>query len=240
MRFIILALFMFSFISWGNAATLQGSVVSWQTLTPLTAVVIDINSVPHQRLVSQEGFYLVDLEPGSYQIQAVYYSNASASLYALEEIKIRGEGQFTYDLILFPISEADLNRLDLLGGMEEEIPKNQPDFLPYFIFIIVIVVMAGILYYFRYFRSKKESISVSTPPSESPKKPDDSPSLDKHAQEVVDALKRCGNRLTQKELREKVTFGEAKTSLVVAELEEAGIVKKIKQGRGNIIVLKKL
>jgi len=57
---------------------------------------------------------------------------------------------------------------------------------------------------------------------------------------VVDALKRCGNRLTQKELREKVTFGEAKTSLVVAELEEAGIVKKIKQGRGNIIVLKKL
>ena len=52
-------------------------------------------------------------------------------------------------------------------------------------------------------------------------------------------LKNCGGRLTQKELREKMPeYGEAKISLMVAELEEMGLVKKFKKGRGNIIVLK--
>ena len=63
--------------------------------------------------------------------------------------------------------------------------------------------------------------------------------LDAYAQEVVDTLKRCGNRLTQKELRDRMPgVGEAKISLIVSELEQLGRVKKIKHGRGNIIVLK--
>jgi uncharacterized membrane protein len=65
------------------------------------------------------------------------------------------------------------------------------------------------------------------------------PELDKYALEVLEILKKSGNRLTQKELRDKMPIGEAKVSLIVAELEELGYVKKIKQGRGNIIVLKK-
>ncbi len=56
--------------------------------------------------------------------------------------------------------------------------------------------------------------------------------------ELLEKLKNYGGRMTQKELREKTGIGEAKLSLMVAELESLGKVKKIKQGRGNIIVLK--
>ena len=64
-------------------------------------------------------------------------------------------------------------------------------------------------------------------------------SLDKYALEVLDILKKSGNRLTQKELREKISsIGEAKISLILNELEAAGKIKKIKKGRGNIIILK--
>jgi len=62
--------------------------------------------------------------------------------------------------------------------------------------------------------------------------------INKELKEVLEILKNYGGRLTQKELREKVTFGEAKTSLIIAELEEMGKIKKFKKGRGNIIILK--
>ena len=45
--------------------------------------------------------------------------------------------------------------------------------------------------------------------------------------------------MTQKELRDKLpSVSEAKISLIVSELESMGRVKKIKQGRGNIVVLR--
>lgn len=63
--------------------------------------------------------------------------------------------------------------------------------------------------------------------------------LDSKAKEVLQALKKSSGRLTQKELREKLPqYSEAMISLIVAELESDGRVKKIKQGRGNIIVLR--
>jgi len=62
---------------------------------------------------------------------------------------------------------------------------------------------------------------------------------DKDTLKAIEILKNYGGRLTQKELREKMPeYGEAKVSLIVAELEQMGVVKKFKKGRGNIIVLK--
>ena len=42
----------------------------------------------------------------------------------------------------------------------------------------------------------------------------------------------------QKDIRKNFPSSEAKISLILTELEEKGIIKKIKRGRGNIIVLK--
>ncbi|MBI5884618.1 hypothetical protein HZB89_00805 [archaeon] len=64
------------------------------------------------------------------------------------------------------------------------------------------------------------------------------PSLDADERKVIEAVRLQGGRITQLDLRKKIdVFGEAKLSLVVSDLEDKGLVKKIKRGRGNIIVL---
>ena len=232
-RFFLAGFFLLLF-SCSFSATLQGSVVSWKTLNPLNNAVIDVNSVPVQRIVSSDGMYGLSLEPGAYMIQAIYYENGAPMLYSLDEIQIVGQGSFTYDLILFPISEADLNRLALL-----ELGGEQGETLPGLtVLILVLLLLAFLLAAFLALKRKGKRAAAEE--IQEPAAPESEEGLDKHALEVIGILQRCGNRLTQRELREKVSFGEAKVSLVVAELEELGYVKKIKRGRGNILVLKRL
>ena len=223
------------------AATLEGKVFAWQTLDPLNGAVIDFNSIPKQRIISENGDYRVGLETGSYEIQAVYYESEVPLLYALEEIEIKTDGAFVFDLILFPISEQDLNRLRILGA-GKEFPEKQGNPM---VLVIVLVLLTIALSLFLFFRKQKQieeekKLHRTTEKIEQvvEEKTTEEKKLDKYALEVIDVLKRSGNRLTQKELREKVSVGEAKVSLIVAELEQLGIVKKIKQGRGNIVVLK--
>ncbi|MBI4052533.1 MAG: hypothetical protein HY394_00670 [Candidatus Diapherotrites archaeon] len=100
------------------------------------------------------------------------------------------------------------------------------------------VLAAGLMAFFRRGKKPAKSAETNAVPLQEKEK-GGSENFDKYALEVLDVLRRSGNRLTQKELREKISsVGEAKISLIVSELEAAGKVKKIKQGRGNIIVLK--
>lgn len=54
-------------------------------------------------------------------------------------------------------------------------------------------------------------------------------------QEVMEIIKANGGRITQKELRSKLKYSEAKVSLMVSDLKQRGLIEKFKQGRGNII-----
>lgn len=56
---------------------------------------------------------------------------------------------------------------------------------------------------------------------------------------VLEVIKKEGGRITQKELRKRLGYSEAKMSLIVADLERRGLIEKVKKGRGNIIFLKK-
>lgn len=87
-------------------------------------------------------------------------------------------------------------------------------------------------------KEKKISNKKKEGKKTSKKETKETKNMNKELKDVLEILKTHGGRLTQKELREKVTFGEAKTSLIVAELEELGKVKKFEKGRGNIIILK--
>jgi uncharacterized membrane protein len=57
--------------------------------------------------------------------------------------------------------------------------------------------------------------------------------------EVIRIIEKNGGRITRLELRKALPYSEAKVSLMVSDLESRGIVKKIKKGRGNIIILYK-
>ena len=58
------------------------------------------------------------------------------------------------------------------------------------------------------------------------------------AEKVLDFVKQQGGRVTQLDIRKKFPSSEAKISLILTDLEEQGKIRKIKKGRGNIIIAK--
>ena len=58
-------------------------------------------------------------------------------------------------------------------------------------------------------------------------------------QNMINIIKENEGRITQKDLRKKINASEAKISLMIADLESKGTIRKIKKGRGNIIILEK-
>ena len=60
---------------------------------------------------------------------------------------------------------------------------------------------------------------------------------DEMLRQAIEIIKKNDNRMTQKDLRKELPFSEAKISLLVAQLESEGKIKKIKKGRGNILIL---
>ncbi len=222
------------------SATISGSVFEWYSFEKLNNVVIEINTTPLQRNVTVDGEYSFEVPSGNYVITAEYYENGSLVYYDEQEIVVSEEGNFVVDLLMFPVFENISDELDAIDFeeientiSEETLPENNNDLIEnnYFMLIfgiILIVLIVGIIVYFVYnkkvFESKKENSDEH---------------LDAYAEEVLALLRRRGNRLTQKEIRDEIKdIGEAKISLIIAELESIGKIKKIKKGRGNIIVLK--
>ena len=67
------------------------------------------------------------------------------------------------------------------------------------------------------------------------------PEIDKcpeDLKEIIEILESLGGRMTQKDLRAKLNCSEAKVSLMITDLENRGLVHKVKKGRGNVILLR--
>ena len=67
------------------------------------------------------------------------------------------------------------------------------------------------------------------------------PDIDKlpdDLKEIIEILERSGGRMTQKDLRARLNCSEAKVSLMITDLEDRGLIHKVKKGRGNIILLR--
>ncbi len=251
-----------------QAALIHGNVFEWSTLSPLNNVLVDVNSTPPQRMVSKDGAYSFELPPGDYKLVAEFYENRELKYLAQERLRIEGEGRFVYDLILVPPLGADENDLQF-PELDLPLPGGEPPATPpplqapmglgsgnAYLFLAVLVLIALSLAVehaavFSFLREQKEKFlslreqktklieeDLEKPAQAAPPAQADE-GLDKYAQEVLDVLARSGNRLTQKEIRERLQHvSEAKVSLIVSELEALGRVKKIKHGRGNIVVLK--
>lgn len=219
-----------------GAATISGTAYEWYSLEPLPNVILDVNTVPNQTFVANDGTYSIEIsEPGSYLIRAQYFENNILKYEAEELVDVQQDGNFRLDIIMFPSLEDDDFLFDELDDFnvqvvpEDEIPAN--DFTLLFIALIAI---AGVTFYVFITRSNRE---VKSNNATKEIKNSERPSMQKELDEVVGILKNYGGRITQKELREKLPHSEAKVSLIVAELEHMGKIKKFKKGRGNILVL---
>lgn len=226
-----LLLFFISFLilAWNiKAATIYGDIYNFE-LEKVNALVI-INSTPTQKQFTN-GSYSFDVPLGIYTLEA-YYRDEDDFYYTKEIVEIKNEGNFRIDLILMP--EEDLFISD--PYIEELIdiikPTKKRDwkriFFIIFIIIIFLLIVVGIFFIFRYYKKKikekkeKERKEIFKSP-------------DKFKEQVIKIIEK-EKRILQKDLRKNLGVSEAKLSLLIAELEEEGKVKKIKRGRGNIII----
>lgn len=204
-----------------SATTIHGTVYD-DSLRPVKDTVVEVDSVPLQRLISKEGSYSFNLNPGDYVITAKH-----DGLMAQEKISVKdASGDYVIDLFLFPTFEEEE---DLLNDTALDIDNLYPQqsLLP---IVIMIVILLGLAAFFvLYFVKLKKKVELEI------KEKMDIGDSDK----LLDFVKGEGGRVTQKDIRKKFPLSEAKISLIISELEHKGLIEKIKKGRGNIIVLKK-
>ncbi len=208
-----------------NAAIIQGTVYDI-SLDAVDKSIVEINSMPQQRIVAIIGHYSFNLPKGAYTITA-----KSEDDIAEENITITDDGTYNLDLFLFPSIDEDLAE-DVT--IEDIITDNQRDYKPYVLFISLaaMFIIGLVIYKFRHkLRKKDEAGKIEEKP------PQTEEDFFDDKQKIIDIIKKHGNRTTQKDIRKDISLSEAKVSLIIAELEHENKIKKIKKGRGNIIIL---
>ncbi|MFH1587619.1 MAG: hypothetical protein ABID38_07215 [Candidatus Diapherotrites archaeon] len=245
LRLSLLFLAVLLLSSFASSATVSGEVYEWYSLELLPDVIIDVNTIPHQTIVSKDGSYSLELSPGDYLLRAEYFEENALVYETEEEISIVEEGTYSLDLLMFPSLEDDFLWDENLIGPEIELggegdDGEQDDYLLTILIAVAGIVIIGAMGAFYFTRLQRKTSPEDKPEILKGGKTDAAleDEMDSALNEVIGILERYGGRMTQKELRDKVSFGEAKTSLVVAELEHMGKIKKFKKGRGNILVLK--
>ena len=210
MKKLVLLLILFLVPAFASAATLHGTIYDFD-FDVVESVIVEINSNPRQSLIAIDGTYSFELNPGNYVLEAKYKVGDSLISSTTEEISITEEGDFILDLILFPSYDDEVVEDFDFDDDEEN------DSLSYWVIFLVMFVIVFVLF-------KKN-------------KPKD---LDKdEADDVLKFIKKEGGRTTQKDIRKNLGLSEAKASLIVTELEHKKKVKRIKKGRGNVIILNK-
>jgi uncharacterized membrane protein len=211
-KHIIYFLILLLIIQTSLAATIYGTVYD-STLEKAPNVQITINTTPVQHQISKDSDYSFEVPAGTYSLKAEQYQYNEVVAEMQQEITVSEQGTYRLDLILFPVFEDfGENETEFI---EESITETKTVIWPY---ITLLIILTLIILYFIKNKPKK------------PKIPED-------LQEMYDFIKK-EKRTTQKELRKKFPLSEAKVSLMVSELEEKGLIKKFKKGRGNIIIPK--
>lgn len=209
------------------AATLHGTAYDSTTLDPLSGTIITVNSTPPQTMVADPD-YSLELAPGTYLFNATYYSNGFPELQLIEIIRIEYEGTFVLDLLLQPVSEdipaapqlnsdLELPTADWTGGLAS--------------LFLLFAVLA-----FLVFKLRRRPPSRK-PPSPPQRAAPEHPELPSDLRTALLILKQHGGRMTQKDLRSRLKHSEAKVSLMLDDLENRGLIKRFKKGRGNVIRL---
>lgn len=130
-------------------ATVHGATYAWDTLEPLNDTVIDINSNPPQSIVAKNSMYSFDLGPGDYTITASYYRNNTLVYSKQTTLKIEDEGNYVFDLLLYPVSETrkveaigeKTNNINSVNPTEEA--KTRSSTISYFPVALVLLLLGG-------------------------------------------------------------------------------------------------
>ncbi len=159
---------------------------------------------------------------GMLAVNGEYSFELEPGIYTLKVTVFRDLGNLVVEREVVIEREGNFN-LDII--LFEDLVEEEQDSNLIIILAVFIVAVLIILFYIR--RRKKRKVESKEDALEN--------GLDK----IMKIIKKHGGRATQKEIRKELPLSEAKVSLMISELEDKGVVKRIKKGRGNIIVLVK-
>lgn len=215
-----------------SGAIIHGSVYDLE-LNTLSQAVIEVNTVPRQVMVSKNGTYAFTVSPGQYIITA---RQARLGLLTQENITVKQEGSYVLDLLLFPDLDAEEELLnETLDVDEYEEPTIEQAGIGRIVIGLAILAVLAVFGWHYFNRRKPEGKDAREAPAEKPAEEKKVAKAD--LAEILAFVRNEGGRTTQKDLRRAIPYSEAKISLMIAELESQGKLKKIKKGRGNIIIL---
>lgn len=222
------------------AAGVHGAVYSWSDFEePLQNVIVEVNSTPTQSKVTTDGTYSFELPPGSYLITAKYYENNILEYSTEEEILIDSEGDFTIDLLLFPPTGMEDEFLVDINLTDVEINNEETGTNYIVIAGLLLFIAIAVLYLYRnekkQVQAPENEIDINVPSFEETSSITGS-ELPDDLRELLGMIHGMGGRVTQKELRTKVHCSEAKVSLMITDLENRGLITKVKKGRANVII----
>jgi|TARA_Y100000310_G_C20670029_1_gene809732 uncharacterized membrane protein len=247
---LICLIFLLLAVPYSLAATIHGTVYD-MGLNKAENAIVKVNTVPEQTYVAVDGSYSFNIPNGDYSIEAVYESEFRKYT-STEEVKVETDGEYVVDIILFP----DISEEESLLDENIEIPSiYEEERSLIWLYVVVLVVAAFVVYYivFEKRRRKKKKEQTAGKEELGEKKEEklekrEEPKLkqtsteelvENLADKVLNFIKKNDGRTTQKDIRKQFPLSEAKISLVITELEHKGLVKKIKKGRGNVILLNK-
>jgi uncharacterized membrane protein len=216
-----LSAFFLLLLTFAYATTVYGEIVNPETFEQLNSTVIKIKGPTTTQFVA-DGNYSVELAEGNYTIIAYYLENGKIKYYTNENLSVVGK-EIRFDIVPLP---TDFQRVYELENFDFELPtqpKEEKTNLLVIVAFVIIVIIAALLFY------KKKG--------EEREKDEKKAELDEDGRRVLDLIEKYEGRITQKELREILKWSEAKTSLVIAELEVLGKIRRIKKGRENILKL---
>lgn len=227
-------------------ATIHGTVFDYNFRLASNSL-IKINTMPEQRMVAVDGSYSFIVPPGNYVLNATLKDSTGTFYDVIDNISITKDGDYVRDLILFP--NDDLNELDLENNVTTDINGDDTVQSHKTILIItglIIVIIFALIYCAAFKKCKwKTKFFNKKPAAESTKESYTEPMTESKARRVDEeaddlaellAFVRKNRRVTQKEIRKEFPLSEAKISLMITDLESQGKIRKIKKGRGNIIV----
>ena len=226
------------------AATLQGTIYDI-SLEMVEDVMVSIDTTPSQLIISKDSTYFFNIPLGSYTLTANQYNGDTILASAEESINIRDDGTYTLDLLLFPTFEELEDESEFIDSSVDEL-IDAPNY-NFIIILGIILIILGIFLYSK--KKKKPKKQVQTKKKTTIKykkkkviKSQPTPGKITHILppdllEVYTFIQKH-KRTTQKEVRKIIPLSEAKISLMISDLESRNLIKKLKKGRGNIIILK--
>ena len=244
-RGLILAIILITCLIFSaQAAKVYGSIYDFSDFEkPLKNVIVEgeEKSTRLQYKVSVDGTYFFDVSPGRYVIKAKFYNDNNILEFSGEEklnISQPDESR-NLDLILFPPIDSEFEYLGDIN-LTGEIEPNETDYMNYIIPAALIIISIIFIILFSIRKKKRKGISKTDEPAlfEDKTVKNIGDELPDDLRELYEIILKKGGRTTQKDMRKEVIYGEAKVSLMIADLEDRGLIKKIRKGRSNIIIAK--